>query len=210
MRALGRVVSQVMIDVRPVTLEGGGIRLEPLTEEHHDSLVSAATDGRLWELWYVAVPAPGDMRTYIGDALEGQRDGHMLPWIVRDSASGAVIGSTRYHDIVAGIDRVEIGYTWYSQSRQRTHVNTTCKLLLLAHAFDSLGCKVVGLRTDSFNFRSQRAIEALAANRDGVIRHFGARRDGSPRDVVMYSILCSEWPDVRRHLELRLHRHQNK
>ena len=134
----------------------------------------------------------------------------MLPWIVRDLSSGAIIGSTRYHDIVPAIDRVEIGYTWYSQSRQRTHVNTTCKLLLLAHAFDSLGCKVVGLRTDSFNFRSQRAIEALGAKRDGVIRHFGARRDGSPRDVVMYSILCSEWPDVRRHLELRLHRHQNK
>jgi RimJ/RimL family protein N-acetyltransferase len=197
-----------MITLRSVMLEGGGIRLEPLTEEHHDMLVSAATDGRLWELWYVAVPAPEDMRTYIGDALKGQRDGHMLAWIVRDSASGAVIGSTRYHDIVAGIDRVEIGYTWYSQGRQRTHVNTTCKLLLLAHAFDSLGCKVVGLRTDSFNFRSQRAIEALGAKKDGVIRHYGARRDGTARDLVMYSILSTEWPDVRRHLELRLHRHR--
>jgi RimJ/RimL family protein N-acetyltransferase len=196
-----------MIRTRSVTLEGGEIRLEPLTQDHHDQLVTAATDGRLWELWYVAVPAPEEMGTYIGDALKGQRDGHMLPWIVRDSASGVVIGSTRYHDIVASIDRVEIGYTWYSLSRQRTHVNTTCKLLLLAHAFDSLGCKVVGLRTDSFNFRSQRAIEALGAKRDGVIRHYGARRDGSPRDVVMYSILSNEWPDVRRHLELRLHRH---
>jgi RimJ/RimL family protein N-acetyltransferase len=197
-----------MIDVRPVTLEGGGVRLEPLTEDHHDVLVSAATDGRLWELWYVAVPAPEETRTYIRDALKGQRDGHMLPWIVRDSTSGSIIGSTRYHDIVPGIDRVEIGYTWYSRSRQRTHVNTTCKLLLLAHAFDSLGCKVVGLRTDSFNFRSQRAIEALGAKRDGVIRHYGARRDGSARDLVMYSILSSEWPDVQRHLELRLQRHR--
>jgi N-acetyltransferase len=199
-----------MIDVQPVNLEGGGIRLEPLTEEHQEMLVSATADGRLWELWFVAVPAPGDMQAYIADALKGQRDGHMLPWIVRDVASGAIIGSTRYHDIVPAIDRVEIGYTWYSQSRQRTHVNTTCKLLLLAHAFDSLGCKVVGLRTDSFNFRSQWAIEALGAKKDGVIRHYGARRDGTARDLVMYSILSTEWPDVRRHLELRLHRHRSK
>jgi RimJ/RimL family protein N-acetyltransferase len=103
---------------------------------------------------------------------------------------------------------VEIGHTWYARSRQRTHVNTTCKLLLLAHAFDALGCKVVGLRTDGFNFRSQRAIEGLGAKKDGVIRHFGIRRDGTVRDTVMYSILAAEWPDVRRHLELRLARHQ--
>jgi N-acetyltransferase len=196
-----------MIDVRPVVLEGRGIRLEPLTEDHHDALVAAASDGRLWELWYVAVHPPEEMRRYLADALRGQREGHMLPWAVRDLASDVVIGTTRYHDIVPAIDRVEIGYTWYAQSRQRTHVNTTCKLLLLAHAFDTLGCKVVGLRTDNFNFRSQRAIEGLGAKRDGVIRHFSARRDGSVRDMVMYSILASEWPDVRRHLELRLHRH---
>jgi RimJ/RimL family protein N-acetyltransferase len=147
------------------------------------------------------------MRAYVADALQGQRDGHMLPWVVRDLASGAIIGSTRYHDIVRGIDRVEIGHTWYAQSRQRTHVNTTCKLLLLRHAFDALGCKVVGLRTDNFNFRSQRAIEALGAKKDGVIRHYGVRRDGTVRDVVMYSILAAEWPDVRRHLESRLARH---
>jgi RimJ/RimL family protein N-acetyltransferase len=199
-----------MIDVRPVTLEGGGIRLEPLTEEHHELLIPAVNDGRLWELWFVAVPAPEDMGGYIGDALKGQRDGHMLPWVVRDMASGAIIGSTRYHDIVPGIDRVEIGYTWYAQRWQRTHVNTTCKLLLLGHAFETLGCKVVGLRTDSFNLRSQRAIEALGAKKDGVIRHYGARRDGTARDLVMYSILWSEWPDVRRHLELRLHRHASR
>ncbi|HXI35225.1 MAG TPA: GNAT family protein, partial [Gemmatimonadales bacterium] len=122
-------------------------------------------------------------------------------------ASDTIIGSTRYHDILPAMDRVEIGYTWYAQSRQRTHVNTTCKLLLLRHAFDTLGCQVVGLRTDNFNFRSQRAIEALGAKKDGVIRHFGVRRDGSIRDTVMYSILAAEWPDVRRHLELRLQRH---
>ena len=119
------------------------------------------------------MPAPEGMRPTLPIALKGQRDGHMLPWVVRDLANGAIIGSTRYHDIVPAIDRVEIGYTWYAQSRQRTHVNTTCKLLLLGHAFDTLGCKVVGLRTDNFNFRSQRAIEALGAKKDGVIRHHG-------------------------------------
>jgi N-acetyltransferase len=193
-----------MIDVKPAVLEGKGIRLEPLTEEHHEALAAAATDGRLWELWFTSVPAPDGVRGYIADALAGQKLGHMLPWAVRDLESGAVVGSTRYHDIVPGIDRVEIGYTWYAQSRQRTHVNTACKLLLLGHAFETLGCKVVGLRTDNFNFRSQRAIEALGAKRDGVIRHHAARRDGSARDTVMYSILAGEWPDVRRHLELRL------
>jgi N-acetyltransferase len=193
-----------MIDVKPAVLEGRGIRLEPLADEHHDALADAAADGRLWELWFTSVPAPDGVRDYIAEALDGQRLGHMLPWAVRDLESGAIIGSTRYHDIVAKIDRVEIGYTWYAQSRQRTQVNTTCKLLLLSHAFETLGCKVVGLRTDNFNFRSQRAIEALGAKRDGVIRHHGARRDGSARDTFMYSILASEWPDVRRHLELRL------
>ena len=196
-----------MIALRPTILEGRGIRLEPLTEDHQEALAAAAGDGRLWELWFIAVPPPDGMRAYVAEALKGQRDGHMLPWAVRDLASGTIIGSTRYHDIVPGIDRVEIGHTWYAQSRQRTHVNTTCKLLLLGHAFETLGCQVVGLRTDTFNFRSQRAIEALGAKKDGIIRHYGARRDGSARDVVMYSILAAEWPEVRRHLELRLARH---
>ena len=195
-----------MIQVQPAVLEGRGIRLEPLAEAHHDALVTAASDGRLWELWYTAVAAPEGMRDYIASALKGQRDGHMMPWVVRDAASGAVLGSTRYHDIVPAIDRVEIGYTWYAQSRQRTHVNTTCKLLLLAHAFETLGCQVVGLRTDNFNFRSQRAIEGLGAKKDGVIRHHAARRDGTVRDTVMYSILAAEWRDAKRHLELRLDR----
>ena len=196
-----------MIALQPTILGGRGIRLEPLTVDHQDALAAAAADGRLWELWFIAVPLPEGMRTYVAEALQGQREGHMLPWAVRDLASGTIIGSTRYHDIVPGIDRVEIGHTWYAQSRQRTHVNTICKLLLLGHAFDTLGCQVVGLRTDTFNVRSQRAIEALGAKKDGVIRHYGARRDGSARDVVMYSILAAEWPDVRRHLELRLARH---
>jgi RimJ/RimL family protein N-acetyltransferase len=140
--------------------------------------------------------------------LNGQRDGHMLPWAVRELVSGTIVGTTRYHDIVAAIDRVEIGYTWYAKSRQRTHLNTTCKLILLAHAFDTLGCEVVGLRTDNFNFNSQRAIEALGAHKDGVLRHHSPRRDGSARNSVMYSILKAEWPDVRKHLEFRLVKHR--
>lgn len=197
-----------MIDVQPVVLEGNGIRLEPLGEDHHDGLEAAAFDGRLWELWYTAVPLPGGMRRYISDALEGQKAGHMLPWVVSDQATGTVIGTTRYHDIVAAIDRVEIGHTWYRQSAQRTHVNTTCKILLLGHAFEALGCRVVGLRTDNFNFRSQRAIEALGAKKDGVLRHHTIRKDGTVRDSVMYSILAAEWPDVKRHLDLGLARHE--
>lgn len=197
-----------MIDVTATTLEGHGVRLEPLGHEHHDGLQAAAADGRLWELWFTAVPEPDQTHDYIDEALAGQREGHMLPWAVRELTTGAIIGSTRYHDIVARIDRVEIGYTFYAASWQRSHVNTACKLLLLEHAFDALGCNVVGLRTDNFNFASQRAIEALGAKRDGVLRHHLARRDGTVRDTVAYSILATEWRDVRRHLELRLARHK--
>jgi N-acetyltransferase len=198
-----------MIKIQPVTLEGRGIRLEPLTHDHRDDLIAAATDGKLWEIWFTVVPEPEQTETYIANALKGQADGHMLPWAVRELTSNKVIGSTRYHDIVPEIDRVEIGYTWYAKRWQRSHVNTTCKLLLLSHAFDTLGCKVVGLRTDNFNFASQRAIEALGAKKDGVLRHHRIRRDGTVRDSVIYSILASEWPDVKRHLEFRLFRHTN-
>ena len=195
-----------MIDPAPTTLEGHGVRLEPLGQEHHDGLAGAAADGRLWELWFTSVPEPGQTAEYIARALDGLREGHMLPWAVRDLATGTVVGSTRYHDIVAEADRVEIGWTWYAASRQRSHVNSACKLLLMTHAFETLGCGVVGFRTDNFNFRSQRAIEALGAKKDGVLRHHFRRRDGSVRDSVMYSVLASEWPAVRRNLEWRLHR----
>jgi len=195
-----------VIDPQPATLERDGIRLEPMSQQHHEGLVAAASDGELWQLWFTSVPTPESTEKYIDDALKGQREGHMLPWVVRDLTSGTIVGTTRYHDIVAPIDRVEIGWTWYASRCQRTGVNTTCKLLLLEYAFDRLGCAVVGLRTDNFNFRSQRAIEALGAKKDGVLRHHQARRDGTARDSVMYSILKSEWPDVRRHLELRLAR----
>ncbi|MFN7943433.1 MAG: GNAT family N-acetyltransferase [Thermoanaerobaculia bacterium] len=196
-----------MIDPKPVALSGHGVRLEPLTLAHCPGLAAAAADGRLWELWYTSVPEPAQTEAYVAAALEGQRLGHMLPWAVRDSATGEIAGTTRYHDIVAAIDRVEIGWTWYAARWQRSHVNTACKLLLLTHAFEALGCRVVGLRTDNFNFASQRAIEALGAKKDGVIRHHWARRDGSVRDSVLYSILAGEWPDVKQHLTGRLARH---
>lgn len=195
-----------MITLAPVTLEGHGVRLEPLVPAHVDALGAAAADGRLWELWFTAIPEPAKTAAYVETALEGQRAGHMLPWVVRELGSGEIVGSTRYHDIVPAVDRVEIGYTWYAARWQRSHVNTACKLLLLTHGFESVGCRVVGLRTDNFNFRSQKAIEALGARKDGVIRHHQARKDGTVRDSVMYSILAEEWPDVKRHLTLRLTR----
>ena len=197
-----------MIKLQPSQLEGHGVRLEPLSPEHEAGLKAAAADGKLWELFFTSVPEPDKTRKYIDDALEGQRKGDMLPWAVRDLQTNAIVGSTRYHDIIAAADRVEIGYTWYAQRCQRSHVNTACKLLLLTHGFESVGCKVVGLRTDNFNFRSQKAIEALGAKKDGVIRHHWPRRDGSIRDTVMYSVLRDEWPGVRKHLELRLKRNE--
>ena len=197
-----------MIELRPVTLEGHGVRLEPMGVEHADALAEAAADGELWNLFFTFVPAPDEVTDYIKTALDGQRDGHMLPWVVRQLEGGAVIGSTRYHDILPQVDRVEIGYTWYGASHQRTHVNTACKLLLMTHAFETVGCGVVGLRTDGMNLRSQRAIEALGAKKDGVLRNHSLRRDGSVRDDVMYSVLRREWPAVKRHLEVRLWRHR--
>jgi RimJ/RimL family protein N-acetyltransferase len=198
-----------MIKPAPVVLERGSIRLEPMSDEHVPALQRAAADGALWELWFTSVPTPDATEAYVATGLRGLSDGHMLPWVVRDLTSGSIVGSTRYHDIVAQIDRVEIGYTWYAKTWQRSHVNTTCKLMLLEHAFNTLGCKVVGLRTDNFNLRSQRAIEALGAKKDGVIRHYRARRDGTASDTHIYSIVLAEWPDVERHLELRLKRHSH-
>ena len=195
-----------MIKPVPIALEGRGIRLEPLSKDHEKGLIEAAKDGKLWELFFTTVPEPEKTAEYIEEAIRGRDKGHMLPWAVRDLRTGDIVGSTRYHDIIAQADRVEIGYTWYAKRCQRTHVNTVCKLLLLFHAFEALGCRVVGLRTDNFNFRSQRAIEALGAKKDGVIRRHWPRRDGSVRDTVMYSVLADEWPDVRRHLEFRLSR----
>ena len=196
-----------MIELRPTVLEGHGVRLEPLEPGHAAGLATAAADGNLWELWYTSVPEPDGTAKYIDDALAGRDAGHMLPWAVRELATGRVIGSTRYHDIIASVDRVEIGYTWYGKSWQRSYVNTACKLLLLNHGFDTVGCKVIGLRTDIYNLTSQKAIEALGAKKDGVIRHHLLRRNGTVRDTVMYSILLEEWPEVRARLTARQKAH---
>lgn len=188
----------------PITLSSGAVRLEPLTPDHVAGLEAAARDGELWTLRVTSVPAPGETAAYVAAALKGQSEGHMLPFAVRDTASGAVIGSTRYHDIVPAVERLEIGYTWYAKQWQRSHVNTTCKLLLLTHAFETLGAQLVGWRTDNFNFASQRAIERLGARRDGVLRHHALRRDGTVRDTVMYSLASGEWPEVKAHLQYLL------
>ena len=193
-----------MIQPEPVVLEGHGVRLEPLAAAHAPDLAEAARDGELWRLWFTSVPEPEQAGAYVAAALEGQASGHMLPWVVRELTTNAVVGSTRYHDIVAAIDRVEIGYTWYAKRWQRSHVNTVCKRLLLGHAFETLGCAVVGFRTDAFNQASRRAIARLGAKEDGILRHHQARRDGTARDTVMFSILAHEWPDVRRHLTAAL------
>ncbi|HZX27843.1 MAG TPA: GNAT family protein [Telluria sp.] len=193
-----------MIDVRPVTLDFNGVRLEPLALHHADGLRAAACDGELWNLRVTSVPEPHQVESYIRLALETP---DRLAFAVIDLASGAVVGSTSYHDILPDVDRVEIGWTWYAKRCQRTHVNTSCKLLLLSHAFDTLGCAVVGLRTDNFNFASQQAIERLGAKKDGVIRHQRPRRDGTVRDTVMYSIVRGEWPEVKTHLHYQLQRH---
>ena len=190
-----------MIHVDPVTLEFNGVRLEPLGLHHLDGLRAAAADGELWNLRITSVPAPHDTDNYIRTALE---TGNRVAFAVVDAASDTVIGTTSYHDIMPAIDRVEIGYTWYAKSRQRSHVNTSCKLLLLSHAFDTLGCAVVGLRTDNFNYASQAAIERLGAKKDGVLRHHALRRDGTVRDTVMYSLAAGEWPEVKAHLQYQL------
>jgi N-acetyltransferase len=192
-----------MIKAEPVTLEFNGVRLEPLSLAHADGLRAAAQDGELWNIRVTSVPEPHDVEKYIGDALD-TRD--RLAFAVIDVSSGAVMGSTGYHDIMPDIDRMEIGWTWYARSRQRSHVNTSCKLLLLSHAFDTLGCAVVGLRTDNFNYASQAAIERLGAKKDGVIRHSRQRRDGTVRDTVVYSIVRGEWPEIKSHLHYKLQR----
>ena len=188
----------------PVVLQGHGLRLEPLTMEHEPGLRAAAADGELWNLRVTSVPRPEDTAAYIVNALDMQARGERLAWAVTDAASGRVIGCPSYHDLIPAVRRVEIGWTWYARSVQRSHVNTAAKLLLMTHAFDTLGCTVVGWRTDILNLASQRAIERLGAHRDGVLRSHALRRDGSIRDTVMYSLLASEWPEVRARLSARL------
>ena len=186
--------------VSPVRLQGWGVCLEPLCMNHAAGLQAAAADGQLWELRVTWVPAPDETTAYIQKALDMQTQGTRCPFAVVDEDSGRVIGTTSYHDIVPGAQRVEIGYTWYAASAQRSHVNTACKLLLMQHAFDTLGCAVIGWRTDILNTRSQQAIERLGAHKDGVLRHHTQRWDGSVRDTVMYSMLAAEWPAAKQRL----------
>ena len=193
--------------VQPLVMCQNGVRLEPLSLAHEEGLRAAAADGALWKLRITSVPEPQDTRAYIETALQMRADGHRFAFAVRDDATGEVLGSTSFHDILPAVKRVEIGYTWYRKSVQRSHVNTTCKLLMMGHAFDQLGCNVVGWRTDNFNFASQRAIERLGARKDGVIRGHALRRDGTIRDTVMYSMRAGEWPEARAQLLYLLELH---
>ncbi|HRM47968.1 MAG TPA: GNAT family N-acetyltransferase [Alicycliphilus sp.] len=193
--------------VEPVTLRRGGLLLEPLALSHEEGLRQAAADGELWRIRVTSVPEPQDTRTYIEAALQGRAEGQRFAFAVIDEASGRVLGSTSYHDILPAVRRVEIGYTWYAKSVQRSHVNTTAKLLMMGHAFEQLQCHVVGWRTDNFNFASQRAIERLGARKDGVIRGHALRRDGTIRDTVMYSMRAGEWPEAKAQLLYLLERH---
>jgi len=195
-----------MLTVAPVILADERVRLEPLGLQHVDGLKRAAADGELWTIRVTSVPDPDDTRGYVERALQAFAEGHRLAFAVLDAKSGEVIGSSSYHDIVAAVERLEIGYTWYAQSRQRTHVNASAKLLLMTHAFETLGAKLVGWRTDNYNFASQRAIERLGARKDGVLRHHAVRRDGTIRDTVMYSMTAGEWPEAKAELQARIAR----
>jgi len=189
-----------MAFVEPVTLSARGVDLVPLSLEHEAGLRAAAADGALWNIRVTSVPEPEQTRSYIENALAMRESGNRFAFAAIDSASQKVLGCTSYHDIVPALKRLEIGWTWYGKSSQRSHVNTTCKLLLLTHAFETLGCHVVGWRTDNFNFASQAAIERLGAKKDGVLRGHALRRDGTIRDTVMYSMRSGEWPEARAQL----------
>ena len=194
------------MSLKAAILENAFVALEPLTLDHVAGLEQAAADGELWNLRVTYVPRPGAMRAYVEKALSMQAGGDSLPFAVRDKHDGAVAGSTRYYDFKSDVPRVLIGYTWYGASRQRTHVNTACKLLLAGHAFDTLGCAAVGWETDILNTRSQRAIERLGAHRDGVLRQHKLRHDGTIRDSVEYSVIAAEWPALRGRLTSKLAR----
>ena len=186
--------------VDAVTLCDRNVRLEPLSLSHEAGLRAAAADGQLWNIRVTSVPEPQQTRKYIEDALAMREAGNRFAFTVIEESTGKVLGTTSYHDILPAVKRVEIGYTWYGQSSQRSHVNSTCKLLMMTHAFETLGCHVVGWRTDNFNFASQAAIERLGAKKDGIIRGHALRRDGTIRDTVMYSLRSGEWAEVKAQL----------
>jgi N-acetyltransferase len=189
-----------MAFVEPTTLHDHKVRLEPLGLEHETGLRAAAADGELWNIRITGVPEPEQTRKYIEEALAMRDLGTRFAFAVVEETTGKVLGTTSYHDILPAVKRVEIGWTFYAKSSQRSHVNTTCKLLMMQHAFETLGCHVVGWRTDNFNFASQAAIERLGAKKDGIIRGHALRRDGTIRDTVMYSLRSGEWPEVKAQL----------
>jgi RimJ/RimL family protein N-acetyltransferase len=192
--------------VAPVTLAGRQVTLEPLAAEHADALRAAVTDGALSQLWVTGVPAPEGVDAWIAAALAMREREGALPFAVRERSSGAVVGSTRYFHVDAGNRRLEIGHTWYARRVQRTGLNTECKLLLLTHAFEVLDCIAVEFRTHFFNFASRAAIARLGAKQDGILRQHQIQPDGSLRDTVVFSIIASEWPAVKRHLRFELER----
>jgi RimJ/RimL family protein N-acetyltransferase len=187
--------------LQPVTLRGSHVTLEPLAPHHHDDLVDAVRDGELWKLAYTTIPLPEKMEAEIARRLALAHAGSMLPFAAIENASGKAVGMTTYMNIDAVHRRVEIGSTWYRTRVQRTRLNTECKLLLLAHAFETLDCIAVEFRTSLQNLRSQRAIERLGAQRDGILRHHAVHGDGTLRDTVVYSIIAAEWPSVRLRLQ---------
>ena len=195
-----------MSALTPVLLEDAFVALEPLTPAHAPALEAAAADGELWKLWFTSAPAPGEAAAYIAKALEGHKAGLMLPFAVREKSSGEIVGTTRLYDAVNDPRRVAIGYTWYAKRWQKSHLNTACKRLLLQHAFETLGCVAVEFHTDHRNLDSQRAIERLGAQREGVLRNHKRRPDGTLRHTVCFSVIDSEWPDVSRWLAMRLAR----
>lgn len=195
-----------MTFIEPATLEGRHAILEPLAAEHHDALVAAASDGELWKLWYTSVPAPDQMHAYIDKALGMREQLGALAFVIRDSRNGEIVGCTRFCNVDATHRRVEIGYTWYAASAQRSGINTECKLMLLTHAFETLKCIVVEFRTHWMNQQSRAAIARLGAKQDGILRNNGLMPDGSYRDTVVFSIIESEWLAVKRHLQFKLDR----
>jgi RimJ/RimL family protein N-acetyltransferase len=195
-----------MTPFAPIRLHDEYVVLEPLSLDHVPALEAAAADGELWNLQVTSVPAPGQTGDYVARALQGQAEGHMLPFAIRECGSGEIVGSTRYYEIDTALPRLAIGYTWYARRWQKSHLNTACKRLLLEHAFEALGCVAVAFHTDELNEDSQRAIERLGAQREGVLRAHRRRVDGSLRNTVCFSILAEEWPNVSNWLQMRLSR----
>jgi RimJ/RimL family protein N-acetyltransferase len=192
--------------IEPVTLRGSVATLEPLTVEHTQALAAAAADGELWRLWYTSIAPPDRMHEYVAAALDMRERLHAMPFAVRDNASGEIVGCTRFFNVDVNNRRVEIGHTWYARRVQRTPLNTECKLLLLTHAFENLGCIAVEFRTHWFNHASRTAIARLGAKQDGVLRNHQLMPDGAKRDTVVFSIIDGEWPAVRQHLRYQLAR----